>query len=118
MPVMYAISSDNARRASHTGPERPELPILFHLADVSRPRSAASDHLAARLSAEQADKRVTPADPQAFLAAPPEPPPLERSPLTAPLFFAASDKSPEPVPIEAKLPEKPIAATEKIKVEE
>jgi len=50
---MYAISSDNGRRASQTGPERPELPILFHLMDVSRPRVAAKDALAAPAPAEQ-----------------------------------------------------------------
>jgi hypothetical protein len=43
MPVMYAISSDNGRRASQTAPQRPELPILFHLIDVSRPRAAAKE---------------------------------------------------------------------------
>jgi hypothetical protein len=52
MPDMYAISSDNGRRASQTGPERPELPILFHLMDVSRPRAAAKDALAAPAAAE------------------------------------------------------------------
>lgn len=45
---MYAISSDNGRRASQTGPQRPELPILFHLTDVSRPRAAAKDAVADR----------------------------------------------------------------------
>jgi hypothetical protein len=53
MPDMYAISSDNGRRASQTGPERPELPILFHLMDVSRPRAAAKDALASPAPAEQ-----------------------------------------------------------------
>jgi hypothetical protein len=35
---MYAISSDNSRRPSPTGTVRPELPVLFHLMDVSRSR--------------------------------------------------------------------------------
>src|SRR3989442_1743517 len=51
---MYAISSDNARRPSQTGPERPELPILFHLFDVSRSRPAAGDALLAEATAERA----------------------------------------------------------------
>src|SRR5213079_1882128 len=53
MPDMYAISSDNGRRASQPGPQRPELPILFHLMDVSRPRAPVADSLAARTSGEQ-----------------------------------------------------------------
>src|SRR5262245_3598300 len=74
MPDMYAISSDNGRRASQTGPERPELPILFHLMDVSRPRAAAKDVLAAPAAAEP---------PKAVEAQP-------SVPATAPLNVAAA----------------------------
>src|SRR5437588_8971187 len=65
MPVMYAISSDNGGRASQPGPERPELPILFHLMDVSRPRAADSDLLSSGASVEQAKREecVSPAVP-------------------------------------------------------
>ncbi len=38
---MYSVSKDSGRRPSPTGPARSELPILFHLTDVSRSRAFA-----------------------------------------------------------------------------
>ncbi|MBW8883855.1 MAG: hypothetical protein JF612_03565, partial [Planctomycetia bacterium] len=67
---MYAISSDNDRRASHRGPERPELPILFHLVDVSRPRPAASEALTSGASLEAAKAEAV-ALPSVAATAPP-----------------------------------------------
>ncbi len=90
---MYAISSDNDRRASHRGPERPELPILFHLVDVSRPRPAASEALTSGASLEAAKAEAV-ALPSVAATAPPvkEVQSAETSPfklLSAPSLLAA-----------------------------
>src|SRR5262245_34002955 len=45
-PVMYAISDDRSRRPGRF-PAHRELPVLFHLRDVSQPRPPAPGEIAA-----------------------------------------------------------------------
>jgi len=95
---MYAISSDNGRRGSPTGPQRPELPILFHLVDVSRPRPAADGLAAPTGRAQSQEKGVVPPTIAAATATTgPAASPFDTKPLatltmpapTAPAFSAA-----------------------------
>lgn len=94
---MYAISNDRNRRPGQEGQACHELPILFHLMDVSRPRSEAQDDQALAAVVEEPIAAVGLTTTGAPL---PDIVPLTLPPIdSAPSPLAASlDTSAEPQP--------------------